>query len=40
MFIFILVQRTFFTMQLTKDLYRRMSVKHWSEWRCNGSVVR
>ena len=28
-----MVQRTFFTMPLTKDLYGRMSAKNWSEWR-------
>jgi len=31
--IFALVQRTFFTVLLTKDLYRRMSTIDWSEWR-------
>jgi len=32
-FIFGLVQPTFFIMPLIEDLYRRMSAKDWSEWR-------
>jgi len=32
-YIFILVQRTFFHYPLTKDLYRRMSARGWSDWR-------
>jgi len=28
----VLVNARFFTMPLTKDLYRRMSMKDWSEW--------
>jgi len=31
--IFVLVQRTFFPVSLTKDLYRRMSAKYWNEWK-------
>jgi len=34
MFVFLLwLNARFFTMPLTKDLYRRMSAKYWSEWR-------